>query len=84
MEALESAMPQQPSHRAPPPLRVRVFLASTGDVVDERALALKALDRLAYDVFLRGRIVVETVAWDKPGADTPMLATMTPQEAIAD
>jgi hypothetical protein len=30
----------------------------------------------------RGRITVETVAWDKPGAGTPMLATLTPQEAI--
>ena len=39
--------------------------------------------RLPYDAFLRGRIVLETVARDKPGADTPMLATMTPQEAIA-
>lgn len=64
-------------------LRVRVFLASPGDVTDERALALRALERLPYDVFLRGRIAVETVAWDKPGADTPMLATLTPQEAIA-
>jgi energy-coupling factor transporter ATP-binding protein EcfA2 len=27
--------------------------------------------------------VIETVAWDKPGGDTPMLATMTPQEAIS-
>ena len=40
-------------------------------------------ERVPYDAFLRGRIVLETVAWKKPGADTPMLATMTPQEAIA-
>jgi hypothetical protein len=26
---------------------------------------------------------IEFVAWDKPGAGTPMLATMRPQEAIA-
>ncbi len=64
-------------------LTVRVFLASPGDVSDERALALRVLERLPYDPFLRGRIVVETVAWDKPGADTPMLATLTPQEAIS-
>jgi len=64
-------------------LRIRVFLASPGDVSDERALALRVLERLPYDPFLRGRIAVETVAWDKPGADTPMLATMTPQEAIS-
>jgi hypothetical protein len=78
----EVAMTAQPSPTAPPP-RIRVFLASPGDVSDERALALRALEHLPYDPFLRGRIVVETVAWDKPGADTPMLATLTPQEAIA-
>ncbi|MFZ0257552.1 MAG: hypothetical protein WAN46_18355, partial [Gammaproteobacteria bacterium] len=73
------------AHSSPPAtlLRVRVFLASPGDVSDERAIALRALERLPYDVFLRGRIAVDTVAWDKPGADTPLLATLTPQEAIA-
>jgi formylglycine-generating enzyme required for sulfatase activity len=64
------------------PLHLRVFLASPGDVADERALALRVLDQLQYDPLLRGRITVETVAWDKPGAGTPMLATLTPQEAI--
>jgi hypothetical protein len=65
------------------PLHLRVFLASPGDVVDERALALQVLEQLQYDPLLRGRITVETVAWDKPGAGTPMLATLTPQEVIA-
>lgn len=64
------------------PLHLRVFLASPGDVADERALALRVLEQLQYDPLLRGRITVETVAWDKPGAGTPMLATLTPQEAI--
>jgi formylglycine-generating enzyme required for sulfatase activity len=68
---------------ASPGLRhLRVFLASPGDVADERALALRVLEQLQYDPLLRGRITVETVAWDKPGAGTPMLATLTPQEAI--
>jgi hypothetical protein len=66
------------------PRHLRVFLASPGDVADERALALKVLDELQYDPLLRGGATVETVAWDKPGAGTPMLATMTPQEAIAE
>jgi hypothetical protein len=73
-------MTQEPPAAAP--LRVEVFLASPGDVSDEQALALRVLERLLYDTFLRGRISVESVAWDKPGADTPMLATMPPQEAI--
>ena len=64
------------------PLPLRIFLASPGDVADERALALKVLEQLPYDPLLRGKIVVETVAWDKPGAGTPLLATLTPQEAI--
>jgi len=53
-------------------LHLRIFLASPGDVADERALALKVLEELQYDPLLRGRITVETVAWDKPGAGTPM------------
>src|SRR5512144_2335973 len=65
------------------PRHLLVFLASPGDVADERALALQVLEQLQYDPLLRGRITVETVAWDKPGAGTPMLATLTPQEAIA-
>ncbi|QQS55512.1 MAG: hypothetical protein IPM89_06910 [Candidatus Competibacteraceae bacterium] len=64
------------------PLHLRVFLASPGDVADERALALNVLDQLQYDPLLRGKITVEIVAWDKPGAGAPMLATLTPQEAI--
>ncbi len=61
---------------------VRVFLASPSDVADERALALKVFDKLAYDPLLRERLRVEAVAWDKPATGTPLLATMTPQEAI--
>jgi hypothetical protein len=64
------------------PLHLRIFLASPGDVADERALALKVLERLPYDPLLRGNVTLEVVAWDKPGAGTPMRVTMTPQEAI--
>jgi len=66
------------------PRHLRVFLASPGDVADERALALWVLEKLQYDPLLRGRITIETVAWDKPGAGVPpMLVPMTPQEMIA-
>ncbi len=64
------------------PLHLRVFLASPGDVANERALALSVLDQLQYDPLLRGKITIEIVAWDKPGMGAPMLATLTPQEAI--
>ena len=61
------------------PRHLRIFLASPGDVADERGLALKVLEELQYDPLLRDQVTIETVAWDKPGAGTPMLATMTPQ-----
>jgi hypothetical protein len=64
-------------------LRLRVFLVSPGDVGDERALAREVLGQLPYDPLLRGKVEFEIVAWDQPGAGVPMLATMTPQAAIA-
>ena len=66
----------------PSPLHIRIFLSSPGDVADERSVALQVLERIQYYPLLRGQITVEVIAWDKPGADTPLLATMTPQEAI--
>lgn len=64
-----------------PPLSV--FLASPGDVSNERSLAREVLGQLPYDPLLRGKVAFEIVAWDQPGAGVPMLATMTPQAAIA-
>ncbi|MBZ0320263.1 MAG: ATP-binding protein [Anaerolineae bacterium] len=64
------------------PLHLRIFVSSPGDVGDERTLALQVIDQLPYDPLLRGKVTFEVVAWDKPGAGTPMLATMTPQAAI--
>ena len=63
---------------------LRVFLASPGDVFQERQLALKVLEELPYDPAFRDKISVQTVALDKPCAGTPMLAGMTPQQAIAE
>lgn len=62
---------------------IRVFLASPSDVPNERITVQEIVDHLAYDPLLRGRVTLETVAWDTPGAGTPLLATMTPQEAIS-
>lgn len=78
-----TATPQPTAAVPPHPLHLRVFLASPGDVARERVLALKVLEQLQYDPLLRGRITIETVAWDKSGAGTPMLATLSPQAAIA-
>src|SRR4051794_22797060 len=67
----------------PPPEHLRVFLASPGDVADERALARHLLkDELPYDPFLRGRVTFDVVSWDDPATPTPMPARLTPQEAV--
>src|SRR3954452_23115761 len=67
----------------PAPQHLRVFLASPGDVSDERALARRLLkDELPYRPFLRGRVVFDVVSWDDPAAPTPMLASLAPQEAV--
>ncbi|MCE7937580.1 hypothetical protein DCC79_03795 [bacterium] len=62
---------------------MRVFLASPGDVADERKVARDVLDKLRYDPSFRGKVQIEAVAWDTPGGGTPMLANLIPQEAIA-
>lgn len=64
------------------PLQLRIFLSSPGDVQNEREIALRLFEQIQYDPELRGKVTIEAVAWDKPGADTPLLASMTPQEAI--
>jgi hypothetical protein len=64
------------------PRRLRVFLASPGDVGEERALARQILSELPYDALVNWRVVFEVVAWDQPRSGPPLLATMTPQAAI--
>lgn len=60
----------------------RVFLSSPGDVNDERKAVLEVLQRLPNRPAFREKVGFRVVAWDQPGADTPMLATMSPQAAI--
>src|SRR3954462_5836520 len=67
----------------PRPLHFRVFLASPGDVADERALVRRLLkEELSYDPFLRGPVTFDVVSWDDPAAPTPLPARITPQEAV--
>jgi hypothetical protein len=61
---------------------IRVFLSSPGDVTDERQIALQVIEHLPNRPAFRERIAFRVIAWDKPGADTPMRATLSPQEAI--
>ncbi len=69
--------------RKAPHLHLRVFLASPGDVADERGIAVRTIGQLPYDPLLRGRVTLEAVAWDKEGARTPMHGGRTPQAAVA-
>jgi tetratricopeptide (TPR) repeat protein len=65
------------------PLHLKVFLSSPGDVAAERELARRLIkDELAYDPLLRGRVTFDVFSWDDPAAGVPLLATMTPQEAV--
>lgn len=61
---------------------LRVFISSPGDVSDERKIALDVIKRLPNRPSLRDRVAFRIIAWDEVGADTPMRATLTPQEAI--
>ena len=61
---------------------IRVFISSPGDVNDERKIALDVIAQFPYKPSFRERVAFRVVAWDKPGAGTPMRATLTPQDAI--
>ena len=65
------------------PKRYRIFLASPGDVPLERKLAREAITHISSERRFRGRIDIEIIAWDQPGAAVAMEAGLTPQEAIA-
>jgi hypothetical protein len=45
-------------------------------------LASKVLNHLPKERPFRGRLLIEEVSWDDPGAPTPLAAHLTPQEAI--
>ncbi len=61
----------------------RIFLASPGDVPLERKLAREAIIHINGERRFRGRIDIEIIAWDQPGAAVAMEAGLTPQQAIA-
>ncbi len=64
------------------PRHIRIFLSSPGDVNEERALTRKVIDELHLEPLLRDKVSLQCIAWDDLSARTPMLATLTPQEAI--
>jgi hypothetical protein len=67
----------------PTPQHLRVFLASPGDVADERALVRHLLkEELPYDPFIQDRVTLDIVSWDDPVAPAPMPALLSPQRAV--
>jgi hypothetical protein len=64
------------------PRHVRIFLASPGDVLEERQAVRDLLHRLERSPLIREDFTIEVVSWDDPDAPVPMLATLTPQQAV--
>jgi formylglycine-generating enzyme required for sulfatase activity len=62
--------------------RLRIFLSSPGDVPAERKIALEVIEELQYEPQFRGKVYLEPVAWDNPGAGPVLEATRSPQESI--
>jgi hypothetical protein len=63
------------------PLYLHFFLASPGDVTEERAIAREVIERLPKDPLLRDKITADVVSWDGDGG-AAMEATLTPQAAV--
>lgn len=62
--------------------KFRIFIASPGDVSEEREFAREIISRIASERAFRDELAIQAVAWDQPGMAVAMDATMTPQEAI--
>lgn len=66
-----------------PDQTIRIFVASPNDVREERGFVREAVDSIREDRRYKDYVNLKIIAWDKPGVDTPMPASMTPQEAIS-
>lgn len=64
------------------PTIIRIFLSSPGDVAEERRIAHEVITKLSGDPEFSDKVNLEVIAWDAPGANMPLLANMTPQDAI--
>jgi hypothetical protein len=62
---------------------IHVFLASPGDVGEERTFAREYLEsELPKSPLLPSGVMFDVVSWDHPGATVPMPAHLTPQEPV--
>ncbi len=60
----------------------KVFVASPGDMREERLSVYEAVQSLMYEPSLRGRVATQVVAWDGPYCTVPLTANVDPQAAI--
>lgn len=64
-------------------MKLRFFISSPGDLLEERNLAQETIEQyLQKDEFVRDEVTCQVVRWDDPAAPVPMPATLTPQEAV--
>jgi len=61
----------------------RIFLASPGDVVEERKLAGEVFAQLRHERAFRDDLNLQNFAWDQPGNNIAMPMGITPQQAIS-
>ena len=60
----------------------KIFLASPGNVRDERELARAVIEQIRAERAFRGRVDLACIAWDQSGVEVAMEAGLTTQEAI--
>ena len=63
---------------------VKLFLASPGDVLEERALVSKVVNKLAAEDRYQQHFSIDIVAWDREGKQVAMHAAQTPQQTIGE
>jgi formylglycine-generating enzyme required for sulfatase activity len=69
-----------PAH---PPVHLKVFIGSPGDVNDERQLALKLLNQMPYDPLLNGQVNFDVVMWDHRQGGATFFAGISAQDSVS-
>jgi len=61
---------------------IRAFLSSPGDVPQERKIVREIAREVSAEPFLKDKAVIKVISWDDHDNPIPLLAQMTPQEAV--
>lgn len=61
----------------------KIFIASPGDVDDERTYAIEVIHQLNNEPLFRDVVKIQAIGWDQPGMSVAMAVGRTPQESIA-